>query len=76
MNVWKQFVDPKILGKYIAAIKQGKTGNECAFSLLLMVGLANDYHFPNQKFFDECQPLIDTYETNHNWNDVLEHILK
>lgn len=78
-RVWRLMkldIDKKILGKYIAAIKGGKTDDHCSLSLLLTIGHEHDYYFPSQEFWDnQCQPLIDTYQTNKNWNDVLTFIL-
>lgn len=79
-NEWKQHVHPKLLGKYVNAIKKrDRTDQHCALSLFLTIDMeCNDraISFDLVPFFDKCQPLIDAYHKRENWDDVLTHVLQ
>jgi hypothetical protein len=81
---------PKLLGRYIAAIKKiqrgdysssckffdSKTNPHCELSLLIETAWDNNFELPDSFFdSDQCRSLVDAFDKKHNWQDVLDFLL-
>jgi hypothetical protein len=81
---------PKLLGRYIAAIKKIQRGDyssssrffnaetrpHCELSLLLETAWDNNFELPDSFFdSDQCRSLVNTFDKNRNWQDVLDFLL-
>jgi len=74
----KDYLPGKMVGNYVNRIKRGNLEKHCALSLLGdVVCNEQDSLLPDtDEFWNDFVPkLIDSYEKNHDWNDVLKFVL-
>jgi hypothetical protein len=83
-------MNPKLLGRYIAAIKKIQKGDyssssrffnpgtnpHCELTLLIEVAWDNNFELPGTFFDSEpCRNLVETFDRGRNWQDVLELLI-
>lgn len=80
---WTRHLDSKLLGHFISLLKKGEAAileqcdpykDLCALSFLMLLGFDHKLRIEDE-FFNHCQPLIDSYERQHSWTDILNHSL-